>query len=77
MKVVCAACGSSAFKTPKDPNQSSVVTCGGCGCVLGTVAEIEAAGKSARPSLGKNPTPDQLREALKKAFGNLKTVRVE
>jgi hypothetical protein len=41
------------------------------------VAEIEAAGKSARPELGKNPTQEQIREALKKAFSNLKTIRVE
>jgi hypothetical protein len=41
------------------------------------VAEIEAAGKTAQSHLGKDPTRDELREALRKAFSNLKTIRIE
>ena len=77
MKMSCAQCGASAFKTPDKPTKTSVVVCGSCGAQLGTVAEIEAAGKSAQKLLGANPSKEKIREALLQAFGHLKTIRVE
>jgi hypothetical protein len=73
----CAQCGASSFKAPDKPTRDSVVVCGACGCRLGTVAEIEAAGKNAQRLLGKNPSKEKVREALLQAFGHIKTIRVE
>jgi hypothetical protein len=77
LKVCCSGCGAANFKTPEKPDRASVVTCGGCGATLGTVAEIEAAGKNAQRLMGKEPTRDALREALRKGFAELTTIRVE
>ena len=77
IRISCVACGAANFKNPEKPGGSSVVTCGSCGCELGTVSEIQAAGNAARSHLGKNPTTDQLRAALRNAFSALKTIKVE
>lgn len=73
----CAQCGASSFKTPDKPTRNSVVVCGTCGCHLGTVAQIEAAGKNAQKLFGNKPSREKIREALLQAFGHIKTVRVE
>ena len=77
MKISCAQCGASSFKTPDNPSRDSVVVCGACGCHLGTVAEIEAAGRSAQKLLGSKPSKEKIREVLLQAFGHIKTIRVE
>jgi hypothetical protein len=77
IQVACAACGAAQFKNPEKPHEAAMVLCGSCGCELGTVGEIQAAGKLARAKLGENPTTEQLRTALRNAFSKLKTIRVE
>jgi hypothetical protein len=73
----CARCGASSFKTPDKPTKTSVVVCGSCSCQLGTVAEIESAGKNAQRLLGTNPSKEKIREALLQSFGHIKTIRLE
>jgi len=75
--MTCAQCGASSFKTPDKPTKDSVVVCGACGCRLGTVADIEAAGKNAQKLLGNNPSREKVHEALLQAFGHIKAIRVE
>jgi hypothetical protein len=41
------------------------------------VAQIEGAAKDAFAGFDKEPSSDDLREALRKAFKNLRTIRVE
>lgn len=77
MKISCVQCGASSFKTPDKPTRDSAVVCGACGCHLGTVAEIETAGKNAQQLLGGKPSQEKIREALLQAFGHIKTIRVE
>jgi hypothetical protein len=77
IQVVCAACGAAQLTSPDKPNEAAIVHCGACGCELGTIADIQAAGKLARAKLGADPDTEQLRTALRDAFSNLKTIRVE
>lgn len=73
----CARCGSGAFNAPFVRDDSFVVTCRYCGTAIGTAGEIEKTAKNALEGLNKDASNDDLREALRKAFTNLKTIRIE
>ena len=71
--LACAACGASAFVTPKDATNSSIVTCQSCGASLATVSELQAAAKTAMAAgAGK-----VLKEKFRDAFKNLPAIRVQ
>ncbi len=73
----CAQCGSGAFSTPSDRDDAFIVTCKSCGATIGTAKEIEGAAKNALAAFDIEPSSDDVREAFRKAFKNLKTIRVE
>lgn len=75
--VSCARCSSDSFNTPGVRDDSFVVTCRNCGAAIGTRGEIEGIAKNALESLNKDAGNDALREAFRKAFINLKTIRME
>jgi hypothetical protein len=77
VQVACAACGATQFRNPEKPHEAAIVHCGACGCELGTIAEIQSAGKLARAKLGADPDTEQLRTALRDAFSKLKTIKIE
>ena len=71
--LTCANCGSSAFVTPDQPSNSSMVTCKSCGNALGTVAEIQAAAKLAIAGGSGKIVKEEFRDAFK----NLPSIRVQ
>jgi hypothetical protein len=71
--LTCANCGSSAFVTPKDATNSTIVTCQSCCASLATVNELQAAAKAAiAAGAGK-----VAKEHFRTAFRNLPNIRVE
>jgi hypothetical protein len=71
--LTCANCGSSAFVTPKDATNTSIVTCQSCGASLATVNEIQAAAKAAIAAGGGKV----VKEHFRAAFRNLPNIGVE
>jgi hypothetical protein len=71
--LTCAKCGSSAFVTPKDANNASIVTCQSCGASLAAVSELQAAAKAAiADGSGK-----VVKEKFRAVFRNLPNIKVE
>jgi hypothetical protein len=71
--LTCANCGSGAFVTPKDANNSSIVTCQSCGASLATVSELQAAAKAAIAA----GSGQVVKEKFQGAFRNLPNIKVE
>lgn len=61
----CKECGSTEFRYPDDATDSGVVSCNGCGQLIGTIAEIKAAAvehaRAVVPDIAK-----RFRDALKR-----------
>jgi transcription elongation factor Elf1 len=71
--LTCAACGAADFAAPEKATNSSMVACRSCGAQLATVAELQAAAKSALAAAGNKVSKDKFREAFK----NLKNIKVD
>ncbi len=71
--LTCAACGAADFAAPEKATNSSMITCKPCGAKLATVAELQAAAKSALAAAGNKVSKEKFREA----FQHLPNIRVE
>jgi hypothetical protein len=71
--LTCAACGAHDFAAPANATNSSMVACNSCNAQLATVAELQAAAKSALAAAGNKVSKEKFREA----FRHLANIKVE
>jgi len=75
--ISCSRCGSGAFNTPGDRDDLFIVTCKSCEAAIGVAKEIEGAAQKAFTSLNEESSNDEVKDALRKAFKDFKTIRIE